>query len=276
MCPIAYRTRDTAPQGTYMRDKRRHAIDRHRAHAHDAAAHNMADARRHDESRAGRTRDLSLDEPSNCTPAKGRARERCTGMASKHCSATWFEPRCYVLLARDQLEEAVGGVRKHEPRAEPRHTLSSWLGGSWSCSLRQNEEIGKMTRTKMAFLSRDSGSVSGRKRLALRCWSVLERSRAKLRNAQRHCACSCNCDADDGGRAGQHVPGNTKNNPEREDGGGRGRAMLLSIFRGQRGRTSASKGALMTGKRGGAEGEVPTSYYRRSEVTVIRFSTREA
>ena len=46
--------------------------------------------------------------------------------------------------------------------------LCSWLGGSWSCSPRQNEEPGKMTRTKMAFLSRDSGSVRGRERLALR------------------------------------------------------------------------------------------------------------
>ena len=70
----------------------------------------------------------------------------------------------------------------------------------------------------------------------------------ELRTTCRNCC--CNCDADEGHGAGQHVGGHMKNNGERGDGGGRVRAMLLSIFRGRRGRNVGLQGALMTAKMG--------------------------
>ena len=93
----------------------------------------------------------------------------------------------------------------------------------------------------MAFAKRDSSSVGTTEQLGPRCANAaLDVVTTDLRAAQTHRACCCNCDDDATVR--QHVADNMKNNPERENSSGRDRAMLLSIFRGPRGRNVGLKG----------------------------------
>ena len=86
-------------------------------------------------------------------------------MASNHHAGgtkkPWFEPPCYVLFAHDDLEEVVGGARKHEPRAEHLQHTCSALGSIEAGGLcGENEGPTKMTHAKMAFFSRTSSSAS--------------------------------------------------------------------------------------------------------------------
>ena len=149
--------------------------------------------------------------------------------------------RASLLRTATHDDGARGGRRprthKHEPRAEQLHMLSSRHDGSWSCShCGESGERGKMTYTKLAFLSRTSSSASNQEQLEMACQCCLGMlTRANLRALQMHRTCCCNCAADEDHRARKHVASNVKDNREREDSAGCGRALLLSIFRGSKG-----------------------------------------
>ena len=167
--------------------------------------------------------------------------QKCTGGTKQ----TWFEHPCYVLGSR--ISSSAYANTSRELSCCTRSALGAVEAGVALCG--ENEEPGKITDTKMAFFSRTSGSVSRQEQLEWRCHCCLGmRSSAKVQAAQMHRTSCCNGDAAEGHRAEKHVVGNMKNNHERGNGGGRGQAMLLSIFRGQRGRNVGLQGALMTGK----------------------------
>ena len=68
---------------------------------------------------------------------------------------------------------------------------------------------------------------------------MVKRQPASFANASH--VCYCHCAADEGHRARQHLSSSMKQNRDREDGGGRGRAVLLSIFRGSEDKKIDSK-----------------------------------
>lgn len=138
----------TAHDGSMRSDTCGRAIGSHRAapHMHLRACPPHAPYHRHrvvplDESRAGRTGTDKLCTPQQEGSRRAEHVRECTGLRSRPlCSRHEAVHGSRIAATHSgswsaRLQEVVVGVRKHEPRAGLLHTLSSRLGGSWSCSL---------------------------------------------------------------------------------------------------------------------------------------------